>query len=74
MDPLLPRQGSWERPKIRRTLVSMPDEAMLGGGLEAWSFTSTQGTNWREVAIDGVQRAMRWPWALDYVCVYDFIN
>lgn len=45
--------------------MSMPEEAMLGGGLEAWSFTSTQEDGWG-VAI-GSQKAMRVPWALEYL-------
>lgn len=40
---------------------------MLGGGFEAWSFTSTQKMDWREVAIHGIHKAMQWLWALDYV-------
>lgn len=53
--------------RVELTLVSMPEEAMLGGDVEAWSFTSTQEQIGGKLRLTVVQKAMRWPQPLEYV-------
>lgn len=36
----------------RRTLVSMPEEAMVGGALEARASHQLRGTGWWDVAVE----------------------